>query len=402
MLARLNTKINSRIKRFFTVTTFSLLVTAFAHANSDCLAINNLHTQKAVIKSQQLVSNYLQQYGAIGASIAVSHCGKIVWQQGFGLADIENNVSMTPDTKLRIASISKTLTSVALGQLYQQQKLDLDAPIQQYVPSFPEKRAPITLRQLAGHLAGIRHYHGKEFLSNKAYSSVSDGLSIFKNDPLVNTPGNDYSYSSYGWNLISAAIEQAGQQNFLDYMQTHIFLPAQMTDTLPEYHHTLTPNRGRQYQVSDDRLSINNAPYVDNSYKWAGGGFIGTARDLIKFGTAVSSGKLMARDTFQLLITPQNTRQGESTYYGLGWNTNMVKNQSAGVTKVWGDAFAQTVTSTFTQMPLVGHTGGATGGRSVFMMPPNNHWSIAVIVNANVAPAFALPVLSYFMSTPAR
>ena len=392
-------KYSNSMFRLITACTFMLLTATFTQANAHCSGVHQQQTQQAIISSQQLISNYLQQYGAIGATVVVSHCGKILWQQGFGLADIENNIAMSPDTKLRIASISKTLTSVALGQLYQQKKLDLDLPIQSYVPTFPKKKSTITLRQLAGHLAGIRHYKGNEFLSNKAYSTVTEGLDIFKNDPLINQPGSQYVYSSYGWNLISAAIENASNQPFLDYMQTQVFLPANMTDTLPEYHQVLIANRGRQYTVSSDNLSISNAPYVDNSYKWAGGGFIGTARDLIKFGTAVSSGKLLPTDTYNLLLTPLHTTTGINTHYGLGWRLDMIENQSSGVEKYWGTEYAQQVKSTFAEISLVGHTGGATGGKSVFMMTPDNHWSIAVIVNANVAPTFALPVLSHFIAS---
>jgi len=98
---------------------------------------------------------------------------------------------------------------VALGLLYQRGTLDLDAPVQRYVPGFPVKRYPITVRQVAGHLAGIRHYLPGEFENRKHYATVSEGLSIFAGDSLLFEPGTRFEYSSYGYNLLSAVIEGA-------------------------------------------------------------------------------------------------------------------------------------------------------------------------------------------------
>src|SRR5438445_10193376 len=90
------------------------------------------------------------------------------------------------------------MTAAAVALLYEQGKLDLDAPVQRYVPSFPDKGVPITTRQLAGHLAGIRHYRGDEFLLNRRFTSVLEGLTIFQGDSLLFPPGTKFSYSTYG------------------------------------------------------------------------------------------------------------------------------------------------------------------------------------------------------------
>jgi hypothetical protein len=89
------------------------------------------------------------------------------------------------------------------------------APIQKYVPSFPKKGSVITVKMVAGHLGGIRHYQGDEFVIQKHYANVTEGLASFKDDPLVSPPGTKFNYSSYGFNLLSAAIESASGQDFL-------------------------------------------------------------------------------------------------------------------------------------------------------------------------------------------
>ena len=97
-----------------------------------------------------------------GLQVAVAVDGKLVWSEGFGYADLAGKVPVTAETQFRIGSVSKPLTAAAVALLYEEGRLDLDAPVQRYVPSFPDKGYPITTRQLAGHLAGIRHYQRSE------------------------------------------------------------------------------------------------------------------------------------------------------------------------------------------------------------------------------------------------
>src|SRR5437870_1593499 len=106
--------------------------------------------------------------------------------------------------KTRPGLMPRTAAAVAL--LYEQGKLALDAPVQRYVPSFPDKGYPITTRQLAGHLAGIRHYRGDEFLRNRHFDTVLEGLAIFQGDLLLSPPGTKFSYSSYVWNPLWAGV----------------------------------------------------------------------------------------------------------------------------------------------------------------------------------------------------
>lgn len=112
-------------------------------------------------------------------------------------------------TLFRIGSVAKSMTAYAAAQLFDTGKLDIDAPVQKYVPDFPEKQSVITSRQLLGHLSGIRHYGRDEFVSRVHYENVNAGLVIFKDDLLLSAPGEAYSYSSYGYNLLSAVIESA-------------------------------------------------------------------------------------------------------------------------------------------------------------------------------------------------
>jgi len=211
---------------------------------------------EAITKCRRHVQSSTLRYGVPGAVVAVAVDGRVVWSEGIGLADVENNVPCTKDTVMRIASISKSLTAVAIAKAWQQGKLDLDAPIQNYVPSFPEKSVggvpvTITLRHLLTHMSGIRHYgNDKEFLSKEYYiknhyNNVNDSLKIFCNDELLSVPGTNFHYTTHGWTLISAALEVAMGQPFLKLMREEVLEPLHMTATSEELHTPLLLNRGR-------------------------------------------------------------------------------------------------------------------------------------------------------------
>lgn len=204
-----------------------------------------------------------------GVSVAVGVEGRIVWAEGFGWADIEQRVPVRPASKFRVGSVAKPMTAALLALLHEEGKIDLDVPVQTYVPSFPEKEHRITTRQLAGHLSGIRHYEGDEFLSATYYPTVLAGLEIFADDPLLFEPGTQYSYSSYAWNLISAVIEGATDGDFLELMERRVFEPLGMRDTEADQNRLIVMNRVRPYERNEDGF-LENAPYADNSYKWAG------------------------------------------------------------------------------------------------------------------------------------
>lgn len=174
----------------------------------------------AIEKSRALIQAKQEERKIPGVSAAVAIDGRVVWSEGFGWADLEQRIPVSPLTRFRIGSVSKTFAAVAAAALVEQDRLDLDAPIQRYVPYFPEKRWTVTARQLAGHMAGIRHYRDADFFGLLAgaphFANVREGLAIFSNDPLEFEPGTQSAYSSYGFNLLSAVVEGAAGRPYLD------------------------------------------------------------------------------------------------------------------------------------------------------------------------------------------
>ncbi len=312
---------------------------------------------EAVDSARLLILERMNEVGIPGFSVAVGVEGEVVWSEGFGYADLENRVPVWPRTKFRVASISKALTAAAVGRLVEDGRLDLDAPVQRYVPSFPEKRWPVTTRLLGGHLAGVRHYRGREMLSSTHYDDVVDALVIFSGDSLLHEPGTEYQYSTYGWNLISAVVQEAAGEPFLDYMRRTVFDPLRMNETVAEHPDSLIYHRARFYVRTRDE-HILNAPYVDTSNKWAGGGFLSTSPDLVRYGQAYLTEGFLARETIDLLWTSQRTADGEPTGYGIGWSVRESEGER-----------------------LIYHTGGATGGSTILMVLPDSGVVVAILTN---------------------
>ncbi len=305
-----------------------------------------------------------------GVSIAVAHDGTNLWSEGFGFADLEAHAPVTAPTQFRIGSVSKPLTAAGLMLLVEQHKLDLDADIHQYLPDYPDKGATITSRQLGGHLSGIRHYRDREFCSNQHYDSIRAALKIFENDPLLFPPGEKFSYSSYGFNLLSAVMESAAHEDFLAYLQRTVFDPLQLTNTVPDDVKRTLPDRAHFYQAGTGPALFVLAPPVDNSCKWASGGFLSTPDDLARFGSALLRPGFLQPASLKAMFTPQKTSDGKSTGYGIGWG---IRRDSA-------------------NRIVISHSGGSVGGTSDLLLYIRAKLVIAICCNCDDTGSSGLPL----------
>jgi serine beta-lactamase-like protein LACTB len=232
---------------------------------------------------------------------------------------VDDSVRATPSTIFGIGSVSKQLAAAALMRLVEQGVVELDAPVRRYATSFPEKGAPITIRQLAGHLGGIRHYGPQDFGRAARPRTATEALAIFADDPLAAAPGTRHAYSSYGFVLLSAAMESAAGRDFLSLMRDEVFAPLRMESTGVDLPENLHPARAVQYAGCPAACAP--SPYVEYAGTWAGGGFTSTAIDLARFGGQLLDGSFLRRETLEMMWTPQRTSAGEDTGYGIGWRT---------------------------------------------------------------------------------
>ena len=273
----------------------------------------------AVEQGRQIVRAGLIEQNLPGLSVAVGVGSDIVWAEGFGWADLENRVPVAPEMRFRIGTASTALTSAAVGLLLEQGRLNLDDEIQMYVPAFPKKQWPVTLRQLMGHLAGVRNDGGDEgpLLSARCERPV-EALQSFAERSLLFEPGTQYRYSSYGWILVSAAVEAAAHEPFLTFMRKQIFAPLGMDDTRADSATEPIPDRATFYFprfAADPRYGLHLMRQIDYSCYAGSSAFLSTPSDLVRFAMAIEQRQAAA--TRHGAITPDVTATGLGAGDGL-------------------------------------------------------------------------------------
>ncbi|WP_372756700.1 serine hydrolase domain-containing protein [Mariniflexile sp.] len=315
--------------------------------------------QVKIKTAKKLAKKFLRKNRIMGMSISVSKHGELIWSKGFGYSNKKPKTRVIPDTTVfRVASISKSITAVALAKLVDDNVIELDSSIYKYVPNYPKQDYDITVRQLGGNLAGIRHYKDNvEYALNKKMS-ITEGLDLFKNDSLLFEPGTHYSYSSFGFVLLSEVMQNACNTPFNDYVCKTIFEPLNMTCSLMDVSDAVVPNLTQFYKSSVLRHPVIAKP-VANEYKVAGGGFLSTSEDIVRFGNELIFPKILSNEAIAEITTSQRLTTGEKTGYGIGFSTEISKNGT----------------------PKYYHTGGGVGASTILMIFPKEEIVITVLTN---------------------
>jgi len=310
------------------------------------------------LEVERLISTEMSRANIPGLSVALAAGGELVFTGGFGLSDVENYVPAKAHTVYRTASIAKVMTAVGIMQLVEAGKISLDAPIQRYVPAFPTKPWPITVRQLLNHQSGIRHYRYQEEIdSTRHFPDLFTALRLFQNDPLVGEPGTLVRYTTYGYVLLGAAMELITGQRYLEYLRQRILAPAGMERTRQDHLFSLVPNRARGYMLTRAGV-LQNCALADTSNKVPGGGLLSTPEDLVRFSLAFRRGALLRTGYVDMMMLPSKLKDGRPTAMGLGWKLTTVDGRKA----IW-------------------HDGGQQGVSTILMLLPKEGVSVALMCN---------------------
>ena len=280
---------------------------------------------------------------------------RIVWQDTFGIADLSTRAPVRVETRFRVGSLTKLMTAAALMRLVDEGRVRLDDPVRLTLPDFPH--GEVTLRQLAGHTAGVRHYSRAEFLNTTPYASVADSLRKFAADPLLASPGERYAYSSYGYDVLGAVIERVTGRRFDGAMKSLVFDPAGMGDTS----FAADARTAAFYDKTESGPVA--APAVDLSDRLPAGAAVTTAGDVARLLIAVSGGRFLSDASRAAMFTSQRTNDGTETGVGIAWR---VARDTAGRT-------------------LVHHGGAVTGGRAFALLYPNERVGVAIVTNLGFA-----------------
>ena len=350
-----------RLVRLFVLWCIAAVVGSLAEAQENLSSETRTRIEAAV-------SKFMSTTHAPGVSIAVVEGTELKWAAGFGFADLENQVPATEHTLYRLASISKSVTATGAMELVEQGKLNLDDPVQKYCPAFPQKSGAITTRLVLGHLAGIRHYKSDsqddpEVGNTKHFDDpIRAGLDFFKNDPLLSEPGKQFHYSTQGYSLVGCVIEGASGAKYTEYLRQNVMIPAGMEHTVADDRFAIIPYRTRFYQKTKSG-TIENADFLDSSYKIPGGGCLSSAEDMARFEVAILNDKLLKPAMRTLMWTPLHPSAAQPDTYALGWGTGAEDG-----------------------IRYVGHDGGQQGTSTNFLIAPQKQVGVVVLANMEGVP----------------
>lgn len=341
----------------------SMVVCLFVMVASNLLA----QSESVTARAGDHLQAFMTARKVPGLSIAVGRHGKVIWAEGFGVSDLETGAAVTTQSVFPIGSTTKAITSLALGILVEKGKIDLDAEVQKYVPYFPKKEHPITIRQLAGHQSGIRDYDMAkgEYANTRQFDSMKDAVAVFKDDPLLFEPGTKYAYSAYNFVLLSAVIEKASGRDFLSFVRENVTKPIGLTETRALRTEETTSKLVTCYTAGFFGRP-EKASALNLSNKWAAGGFVSTPTEMVRLGNAILAEKMMKPATFTMLTTPQKLKNGEDTGagYAMGWRSGSWKDPGSG-----------------RELRVVHHGGTANGAMSFFMLIPEEGLTISLQSN---------------------
>jgi serine beta-lactamase-like protein LACTB, mitochondrial len=353
--------------------------------------INPVHTDPAAVPSmaaaapaerylppvgeaRRLARELLVEENLPGLSVAVSRDGEIMWAEGFGYANVERHEPVTPRTRFRLGSDSKTLTTAGVLLLHDRGRLDLDAPIQTYVPTYPKKQWAVTARHLMGDIAGVYRVRGdnNDQVAHFDCASIDEAVKFFADEPLLFEPGTKYRSGTNGWILLSAAVQTATGEPFLTFMTQEVFTPLGMASTMletkaeiPDLTSFYFPRAGRSATLGLEQVGRQH-----NECLFGAGGFLSTPLDMARFGSAMVKPGFLKADTIALLQTPLRLQSGAATDFALGWKVETVQLKGAST-------------------KMVAHRANPIGGTSAVLLFPDQRLVIAVASNVAYAESVA-------------
>jgi len=299
--------------------------------------------------------------GQPGAAVLVKKHGRIILRKGYGLANLELNVPIEPDTVFRIGSITKQFTAVAVLMLAEEGKLSLQDEITRFVPDYPTQGKKITVENLLTHTSGIKNYTNlPEWLPlQRKDMTLVELIDLFKNQPLDFAPGEWWKYSNSGYVLLGAIIEKASGLTYADFLAQRIFGPLGLKNTFYDSPSRIIPRRASGYAKGS--AGFENAPYLSMSQPYAAGSLASSVDDLAAWTESLLSGKLLKRETLEQAFVPYKLKDGTNTKYGYGWSI-----------------------SDYEGHRLIEHSGGIHGFLSHALFFPEDGIFVALLANSTV------------------
>jgi CubicO group peptidase (beta-lactamase class C family) len=253
-------------------------------------------------------------------SVLIAEHGKLLFTQGYGMANVKLRIPNRPETEFWIGSITKQFTAMAILELQERGKLSIHDPVCKYVPECPKDWGAITIYNLLTHTSGIPNFTSfPNYLKFSTQPTTSSQLlALFENKPLDFKPGAKFSYSNSGYEVLGYIIQRASGETYREFLEKNIFAPLGLKDTGYASSHPAGKNQAQGYVYSQNGYVP--APYLNMTVPFSAGALYSTVLDLYKWDRALNAGKLISRKDLDEMLAPHVAAGGPgNAHYGFGW-----------------------------------------------------------------------------------
>ena len=309
----------------------------------------------------ETVMNALIAPGGPGAAVGVRQGDQAPYLAGFGLADIEWGVAMTPDTVFRLGSITKQFTAAAIMLLVEDGKLGLDDVIQSVLTDYPTQGRTVTIRHLLNHTSGITNFNSRPEFPERTDLTLAEVVRLFKDLPPDFAPGERFLYSNSGYVLLGAVIEAVSGMAYRRFLLERFFRPLGMRQTRYLYDEPIVAKRARGYAVGPK--GVENARTMSMTLPHAAGGLGSTVGDLLTWNHALRNGHAISAQSYAAMIAPTRLNDGSVSEYGFGvfsWE--------------------------FRGRTVIQHGGGINGFATILTHLPEDDLTVVVLANLETFP----------------
>ena len=255
-----------------------------------------------------------------GCAVLISKKGQILYKKAFGMANLELNVPMSSDMVFGIASITKQFTGIAIMQLVEKNKINLQDSINKYIPDYPTHGYYISIEHLLTHTSGIKNFMALEdfdsIVKRIEYNNPMDFINIFKNESMDFAPGTKWNYSNSGYFLLGYIIEKVSGITYQQYIEENILKPAGMTNSYYNDYKKIIKNRVTGY--GKDENGFTNPLNLNSTVAYSAGSLLSTVEDMFNYYQALNSYKLVSKESLDKTRTRYKLSNGKETNYGYG------------------------------------------------------------------------------------
>lgn len=303
-----------------------------------------------------------------GASVLVAQNGNIVYQKGFGYADIEKKIPVTPDTKFKIGSVSKQFTAVAILKLQEEGKIKTEDKLSKYIPDFPRGNE-VTIYQLLTHTSGIHDYSFQQNFEMTKPITPQALLDIIKKLPYDFNPGERYLYNNSGYFILGYIVAQLSGKTLGEYLNETFFKPLGMNNTGIYEKNIALNNEAQGYSINGK--TVKKADFQEMSWALGVGSIYSTTKDLYKWNEAIFNGKVLSDTTLKVAFAPTVLNSSGKVDYGFGL-----------------------FLTTNGRLKFIQHSGVNSGFFAYLERQPENKLTVCVLCNSLPTPEGIDPILN--------